>query len=260
MGRADSSGTSEQWRQYGEIDPYYGVFPEPRFRTDALDARTYDEFFESGRRSVARLLALLEQHLPDDRPLQWVLDFGCGPGRSALAFAETAEQVLAVDVAPAMLEETRRNAARAGLTNIRTRLTDELSDADDEFDLVHSESVLQHIRPRVGYPLIVSLVRRLRPGGAVALHVTTRPFSRIGRLYFMTVRHAPFLARIWNVARRRPFGYPLMEMHAYDLGRMVRLLASEGIEVSVVRPVIATGRTDYHGAWLLGRRGATSYA
>jgi SAM-dependent methyltransferase len=260
MDRGDSSVTTEQWRRYGEIDPYYGVFPEPLFRTEAFDARTYDEFFESGRSSVEALLALLEQNLPEDRPLRRILDFGCGPGRVALAFASSAELVLAVDVAPAMLEETRRNAARAGLSNIRTRLTDELSEEDDEFDLVHSESVFQHIRPRVGYPLIVSLARRLRPGGAIALHVTTRASSRIGRLYFLTVRHAPFLARIWNKIRGKPFGYPLMEMHAYDLDTLVRLLASEGIEVSVVRPVIATGRTDFYGAWLLGRRGATSYA
>lgn len=254
VGRSASGAPAEQWRRYGEIDPYYGVFPLQRFGAQSLDDRARDEFFESGRSSVRTLGALLDRHLPHDRPLRRVLDFGCGPGRLALAFAESAEEVLGVDVAPGMLAETQRNAAQADLDNVRTCLTDELEGQHSDFDLVHSELVLQHIRPEFGLPLIASLLRRVRPGGAVGLHVTTKPSSKTARVYFLTVLRAPFVARAWNRIRGKPWSYPLMEMHSYDLDELARLFAAEGFEVAVVRPLGAHTRMDFYAAWLLGRK------
>jgi SAM-dependent methyltransferase len=247
--------SSEQWRRYGEIDPYYGVSTKARYRKDMLDDHVRAEFFESGRLSVSQLLTLLDEYVPTDRPLRRVLDFGCGPGRLVLAFAPVAEdQVLGVDVSPAMLAETSRNAAQAELTNVQTCLTDELGQDDVEFDLVHSASVFQHIRPGLGQPLICSLLRRVRPGGRVALHVTTRPATIIGRAFFFAVLRAPFLARMWNLVRRRPWNYPLMEMHSYDIDTLVRVFAEEGFAATVVVPISAYSRTDYLSVWLLSQR------
>jgi len=249
--------SSEQWRRYGEVDPYFGVFPAARYRKDQLDERVRAEFFESGRTSVTRLLDLLDQHVPTDGSLRRVLDFGCGPGRLVLAFAQVAEeQVLGVDVSPAMLEETHRNAEQAELRNVQTRLTDELDADDVGFDLVHSESVFQHIRPDLALTLIASLLRRVRPGGRVALHVTTGPVTTLGRVYFFVVLRAPFVARMWNLVRRRPWNYPLMEMHSYDVDALARLFADEGFAATVVVPIDGGDRsTDYRGVWLLARKG-----
>jgi SAM-dependent methyltransferase len=183
------------------------------------------------------------------------LDFGCGAGRLVLAFAEVAQdRVLGVDVSPAMLEETERNAAQAELTNVQTCLTDELGQDDVDFDLVHSAYVFQHIRPNLGQPLIGSLLRRVRPGGRVALHVSTQPLTRIGRAYFFVVVRAPFIARMWNLVRRRPWNYPLMEMHSYNIDTLIRVFEEEGFAATVVVPVSAHGRMDYRGVWLLSRR------
>src|SRR6478752_1422626 len=95
--------SSEQWRRYGELDPYHGAITAARYRKDRLDEHGRAEFFESGRRCVSQLLTHLREYVPTDRPLQRVLDFGCGPGRLVLAFAQLAQdQVLGVDVSPAM--------------------------------------------------------------------------------------------------------------------------------------------------------------
>lgn len=253
--KAAQCASSEQWRRYGEIDPYYGVISTERYRMDRLNERVRAEFFESGRLSVGQVLTLLDEYVPVDSPVQRVLDFGCGVGRLALAFANLADaQVLGVDVSPGMLEETKRNASRAELTNVQTRLTDELGQEDVEFDLVHSQCVFQHIRPDLGEPLLGSLLRRVRPGGQIAVHVTTRPATRVGRAYFFVVLRAPFIARMWNLARRRQWSYPLMEMHSYDIDRLIRIFADEGFAATVVLPVDAHGRTEYYGAWLLSRR------
>jgi SAM-dependent methyltransferase len=45
-----------------------------------------------------------------------VLDLGCGPGHTALAFAARGVQVTAVDLTPAMLEQGRRLAVERGLS------------------------------------------------------------------------------------------------------------------------------------------------
>jgi SAM-dependent methyltransferase len=251
--------SSEQWRRYGEIDPYFGVLSSARYRKDQLDDDARAEFFESGRVSVSQLLTLLDEHVPADRPLRRVLDFGCGPGRLVLAFAQVAEDhVLGVDVSPAMLEETNRNAALAELANVQTRLTDELNQEDVDFDLVHSESVFQHIRPDLGLPVVRSLLRRVSPGGRVALHVTTHPVTMIGRSYFFAVLRAPFIARLWNLVRGRPWNYPLMEMHSYDVDTLVRVFAEEDFAATTIVPIASpTGRTDYHGVWLLSKKHAS---
>src|SRR5689334_2339222 len=48
-----------------------------------------------------------------------VLDVGCGAGHTALAFAQYAAEVVAVDLTLAMLTAARRLATERGVTNIK---------------------------------------------------------------------------------------------------------------------------------------------
>jgi SAM-dependent methyltransferase len=254
--------SSEQWRRYGEIDPYFAALSTAQYRSDRMTEQVRAEFFESGRRSVKQLLTLLDEYVPTDRPLRRVMDFGCGPGRLALAFAQVAEdQVLGVDVSPGMLELTKRNAAQSELSNVQARHTDDLGQDDIDFDLVHSENVFQHIRPDLGEPLIRSLLRRVGPVGRVALNVATQPRTKVGRGYFLAVLRAPFIVRMWNVVRRRGWNYPLMEMHSYDIDTLVRAFAEEGFAATVVVPITGADlRGGYHAVWLLSRRQSSQRA
>lgn len=77
------------------------------------------EFFTPmGRRLVERVAPG-----PGDR----VLDVGCGRGAAlfpAAALAGPGGSVLGIDIAPAMIEETRREAERQGVTNVELRTMD----------------------------------------------------------------------------------------------------------------------------------------
>ena len=72
-----------------------------------------------------------------------------------------------------MLAEARRNCEARALANVSLLPSDDtLSSVEGTFDLVHSCIVLQHIEVSRGRALFAELVRRVRPGGCGALHVT----------------------------------------------------------------------------------------
>ena len=93
-------------------------------------------------------------------PGMHLLDFGCGPGRYTIPLATLvgAEgSVCAVDVHPLAIRAVRKEAARQGLTNVRTALSDcatglkpESIDAILLFDTLHDveekEAVLAEMR------------------------------------------------------------------------------------------------------------------
>lgn len=73
---------------------------------------------DSQRRVVVERFNLIQNLAP--LPGRWTaLDVGCGPGRYAIALAESgAARVVGVDVAPAMIDLARREAATAGRADV----------------------------------------------------------------------------------------------------------------------------------------------
>jgi SAM-dependent methyltransferase len=60
----------------------------------------------------------------DTDPGDTVLDIGCGPGRIAVAMAQRAAGVTALDSSEKMLEHCRQNAREAGVTNLHPLMLD----------------------------------------------------------------------------------------------------------------------------------------
>jgi ubiquinone/menaquinone biosynthesis C-methylase UbiE len=104
-----------------------------------------------------------------------VLDLGCGAGHTALAFAPRVAEVVAVDLAEAMLAEGRRLARERGTLNVEFRLGDveQLALPDSSFDVVTSRFSAHH------YPspekALAEVVRVLRPGGSFLLVDSVAP-------------------------------------------------------------------------------------
>lgn len=165
--------TDTAWEQWGARDPYFGVLTDPRFRSDAITPALKDEFFDAGRLHVLQVFDVLKRYADPAFAPRRILDFGCGVGRLVVPFAAQAQSVEGLDVSPSMLAEAKRNCETRGVVNASLLLSDdELSAAVGDYDLVHSCIVLQHIDISRGRMLFERLVRRIRPGGCGAIHVT----------------------------------------------------------------------------------------
>ena len=114
---------------------YFSSTPESELKRRAIHARIAGEVFEletaNGVFSPERIdtgTQVLLATVPAPPPGGHLLDLGCGWGPIALSLARDAPNatVWAVDVNERALNLVRGNAARLGLTNIRTALPDDV--------------------------------------------------------------------------------------------------------------------------------------
>ena len=164
--------TDTEWERWGQREPYFGVITDAKFRRQALTTESKKDFFDSGVTHVDYVLHMIRLHISSDFRPTTVLDFGCGVGRTLVAFARVSDRVVGMDVATSMLDEARANCRSFGADSIELELSDdELLRAPGRFDLVHSFIVFQHIAPERGKTLFARLIQRIAPGGVGAIHV-----------------------------------------------------------------------------------------
>lgn len=122
-------------------------------------------------------------------PGEKVLDVACGTGVVAVTAARRGAQVKALDLAPALLERARDNAATAGVAIEFTEGDVEaMPYADGEFDVVVSQ--FGHMfgpRPAV---TIGEMLRVLKPGGRIAFS-TWPPELFTGGMFLLVSRYLP---------------------------------------------------------------------
>ncbi|MCE7798229.1 class I SAM-dependent methyltransferase [Sphingobium sufflavum] len=243
------SDSDRNWQAWGEQDPYYAVLSDPRYRRGSIDDARQD-FFADGRDYLNDLLGRFERHF-GSVPRERALDFGCGVGRLTIPLAGHFGSVTGLDIAPAMLEEARRNSADLP---IDYRLSDDaLSALEGQYDFILSCIVLQHIPVRRGMPLLDALLSRISPGGGCAIHVSIkRRQDWRGRLRYALVHQVPGGQALSNLLRGRPAAAPVMQMNEYPLPDVLRLFQARGFHDLLVR-------YDDHGgfdtALIMGVRG-----
>src|SRR5579883_1640468 len=136
----------------------------------------------------ARWLAMGQDHMrlyrefarviDDKRPLERIVEWGCGGGMNAVHFGKEAREFYGVDISPASLEECGRQMASAGLNNFRAV----------HIDAIHPELALQMIpnscdlfistyvfellpTPEYGIRVLKIAFDLLRPGGIAIIQV-----------------------------------------------------------------------------------------
>lgn len=140
---------------------------------------TDEEFFESGRRTVAEqilndMINICQGKAPREMR---VLEIGCGAGRVTRALAEVFGEVHGVDVSGEMIR--RAEEACRGFSNVRLYKNNgmDLSVLPPvEFDFAFSSIVFQHIPSLAIIENYVREVHRvLRPGGLFKFQVQGDP-------------------------------------------------------------------------------------
>lgn len=116
-----------------------------------------------------------------------VLDAGSGTGHTALAFAPHVAQVVAIDLAEAMLAQGRKLAAERGIANIDFRSGDveNLPFPNASFDLVTSRYSAHHWP----HPLVAlrEFRRVLRPSGTLLIGDIVSSSSFVLDTHFQTI-------------------------------------------------------------------------
>ncbi|MDO9156079.1 MAG: class I SAM-dependent methyltransferase, partial [Sediminibacterium sp.] len=100
------------------------------------------------------------------------LDFGCGTGRLLLPLAKICKKVVGVDISEGMLEEAKTNLA--SFSNVQLyKSDDQLSKIKNEqFDLVNTYIVLQHIPKKRVLVIFNQLVELVSKNGVGVIHLT----------------------------------------------------------------------------------------
>lgn len=109
--------------------------------------------------------------LASEQPFDVAVDLGCGSGQLALPLASYAKHVIAVDIAPTMLEILSKKAASQQISNVETRCDalESLKINDASVDLIVSNYVLHHLADTDKAAIVNASHRWLKPGGRFIL-------------------------------------------------------------------------------------------
>ncbi|TDY25501.1 methyltransferase family protein [Paraburkholderia sp. BL6665CI2N2] len=248
--------TDREWEKFGASDPYYGVLSHDRFKGGNTDQTARDDFFSSGEVHVTQCFSIIEKELDANFEPHRALDFGCGVGRITIPLARRIDRVVGLDVSDSMLVEAKKNCQRSGLDNVDLLESDDrLMNLNGSFDFIHSFIVFQHIPTNRGEAILMEMISHLTDGGIGALHFTYASPGPAWKRVYRRVRAAiPLVHNFANLAQRRQFGYPLMQMNEYDVNKLLLILQKHGCH----RVHIRFSDHDGHlGAFLFFRKEAT---
>jgi 2-polyprenyl-3-methyl-5-hydroxy-6-metoxy-1,4-benzoquinol methylase len=145
---------------------------------------------------------LLERHV---KPGGRVLDIGCGAGREAMGFARAGFRVVAMDIAPRMIEAAKHNAECQGLDiTFRVQSATDLDEPPGSFDGAYWAGSYHHVPGRaLRIQTLRRIIKGLTPDGVLILMVVYRGrrglLSRSRMVDF--VRHiGARLSRTWRLS------------------------------------------------------------
>jgi SAM-dependent methyltransferase len=232
------------WHRLAELDPYYGVLSNNKFKHENLTEATKEDFFCTGVKHMQTCLdtaKTLFSHHSGGR----ALDFGCGVGRLTCAMAPHFSEVVGLDISPAMLTEARKETTKRAFNNVVYDLsTEESRFAPDTYDFIHSYIVFQHIPVSAGEYILKRMLGSLKIHGVGAIHLTygNSQGAIFARLRAVIKNYLPLRA-IGNLAIGRKWDYPAMQMNNYNIPRVLKVFSEHNINKLVVYNVDDFGNT-----------------
>ena len=246
------SSSSSDWERFGELDPYWAVLTEDKFRAGKIDPDSRREFFQSGETHLLSVAGMIRATVDPAFTPHRAVDIGCGVGRVLVPLARRCPDTVGVDVASSMLKEAKKNLTEAGVSAELVLGDEKLSRLSGTFDFIHSYIVFQHIPPGRGKTIFAALLEKLRPGGIAAVHFSYQtPLSPRQRMFRWGRLRTPVVGPIGNLLKRRPASAPYMELYEYDLPSIFELFRTHGCPELHVR---FTDHGGLLGVFIVARR------
>lgn len=223
------------WEAFGRRDPLWAVLTQPDKKGNRW---AIDEFFKTGVDEIESVMRYVsERGFPLRRAR--ALDFGCGVGRLSQALAAHFGEVVGVDIAPSMLDLARRYNRHGERCRFLLNQSDRLPMlADESFDFVYTNIVLQHIEPKYVRRYLAEFVRVLVPGGLLLFQMPSRVIDPgdMSGLKGALKRHLP--GGVIESYRRlkRLLEFPRMEGHGLSREEVASVLQAAGARLLDVLP------------------------
>jgi len=250
--------SNKTWKIYGKKAPYFGVFGQIEYINRNLTKETLSNFFSSGGLYVEELFNIIYKKIDPDFKARKILDFGCGPGRMIIPFSKYADEVIGIDISEDMLKEAKQNCTKFNVNNASFYLSDKRLKCieSQQFDLVHSFIVLQHLNIKKGEEIIKILINSIANEGIGVLHITyfdNFPNRKIINYFRFRIPFSWFIFRFFHsIKMAKPFHwYPQMQMNNYNLNRLFELLQKNNFKEVFS---IFTNHHDYWGVTLIFKK------
>ncbi len=153
----------QDWENLAQIDPLYSILSVPEKKFNKWELK---EFFLTGEKEINKILDIAS-HLDYDKKNESALDFGCGVGRLTKALSSHFETCYGLDISDTMIKNAK--SYHKDLPNCKFLVNDKDNlkiFADDFFDFIYTNIVLQHIPDSILIKSYISeFVRVLKIGG-----------------------------------------------------------------------------------------------
>ncbi len=211
------------WIEMAAQDPRWVVLSDRKSKHGRWDDAS---FFASGENEISEVMEIVRA-LPVPKRRQYLLDYGCGLGRTTRAFAQHFKTCLGLDIAPNMAARARelnRDFSRCHFMAYDG--SDELPFKEGCFDMIYASLVLQHL------PNSATILARI--------HALFRLLREGGLLCFQLPSALPWPIRLQPRARLYHF---LRRLHPTPGGLYWKLglhpFTTRGIAREVVKPFLA---------------------
>lgn len=170
--KRDFKELRENWDEFGKRDPLWAILSFPEKKNDKWNVK---EFFESGEKEMAGVLEYVDS-LGISLSRGRALDFGCGIGRLTQALCQHFDECSGVDIAPSMIQLAEEYNNHGNRCRYYVNDSEDLGlFADNTFDFVYSNIVLQHMKPKYSKRYVEELLRVLASGGVLLFQILSKP-------------------------------------------------------------------------------------
>jgi SAM-dependent methyltransferase len=172
-----------------------------------------------------------------------LLEVGCGLGIDLIRFARAGAIVTGIDLADVSIDLARQNFAQQGLSaDLQVMNGEDLSFADDDFDVVYAHGVLQYTASAP--KMIGELHRVLRPDGEAILMVYNKYswLSAMSKVSRVDLEHedAPVL-RTYSIKEFETMLKPFSEVRIMPERFPVKTRLHRGLKATLYNDLFVTG-------------------